>query len=116
MILVSVPSLSISTNLLVSQYIDGTVVNNMAPELVCQPSDLRAPVQWSTLPIFVDLEQDYSAQFVPSDLNHTIRFPRFYERLPAGTLRVVCDLINVDEPGVMIDPMEATIIFIQSEN
>ena len=88
----------------------------MTPEVVCLPSDLRAPVRWSTLPIFVDLELDYGVQFVPSDLNHTIRFPRFYERLPAGTLRVMCDLINIDEPDGMIDPMEANVIFIQSEN
>ena len=115
-IFLTVPSLSISTDLLVSQYVDGRVIDGISPELMCLPSDPRAPVQWSTLPVFIDLERDYGVQFVPFDLNHTIRFPRVYEQLPAGLVTVVCDLIDVEEPGVAIDPMEATIIFVQSEH
>ena len=81
----------------------------------CVPSDSRAPVQWTTLPILVNLERDYGAQFVPSDLNHTLRFPTMYERLPEGSVAVVCDLINVDEPDLPVDPMQATVFFVQSE-
>lgn len=83
---------------------------------MCTPSDLRAPVKWSTLPLYVDLEQEYNVQFTPANLNHTLSFPIFYELLPRGTLRIVCDLINIEEPDVPIDPMEASIIFIQSKN
>lgn len=97
-----------------SQYINGTVVGGTAPEVSCLPSDLRAPVQWTTIPINVDLEQDYGAQFVPSDLNHTLRFPTMYEQLPVGSI-VECNLIDVDEPYAPVDPVRATVFFVQSE-
>ena len=98
-----------------SQYVNGTVVGGTAPEVSCVPSDLRAPVRWTTSPILVNLERDYGAQFVPSDLNHTLRFPTTYEQLPEGSVAVVCDLINVDEPDSPVDPMQATVFFVQSE-
>ena len=97
-----------------SQYIDGAEVNNLSPEIECQPSEIGAPVQWSTLPVFVDLEQTYNVTFAPPGLNHTLRFPSTYQQLPVGTLRVVCDLVNVDEPGVEINPLETTVVFVQS--
>ena len=115
LLILAVPTLSISTDLLVSQYVDGEELNGMSPELTCAPSDSRAPVQWSTLPVYVDLEQQYSAQFVPPDLNQTLRFPAVYERLPRGTLRLTCDLINIEEPGVAVDPVDASVIFTQSK-
>ena len=109
------PSLSISTDLLVSQYVDGVELNNTPPEIVCLPSDHRAPVQWSSIHTLISLERNYGAEFVPTDLNHTLRFPAHYEQLPTGTLRVVCDLINVEEPDVAVDPVQASVIFTQSE-
>jgi hypothetical protein len=111
---VTIPSLTISTELLVSQYVDGNEVNEESPEIVCLPSDPRAPVAWSTLPVFIDLEQSYNAVFDPPGLNHTLQFPSYYRQLPMGTLRVMCDLINVDEPGVQIDPMVTTVVFVQN--
>ena len=111
----AVPSLSISTQLLVSQYVEGNEVNNVSPEIVCQPSDPRAPVSWSTLPVIVDLERNYNAVFDPPGLNHTLRFPTYYRQLPMGTLRVVCDLINADQPGEQIAPMTATVVFVESK-
>ena len=111
----AVPSLTISTELLVSQYVDGNEVNEESPEIVCLPSDPSAPVTWSTLPVFIDLEQSYNAVFDPPGLNHTLRFPSYYRQLPMGTLRVMCDLVNVDEPEVQIDPMVTTVVFVQSK-
>ena len=98
-----------------SQYVNGIEVNNISPEVVCLPSDSRAPVQWSTLPVYVDLERQYNASFDPPGLNHTLKFPSDYQRLPTGTLRVFCDLINVDEPGVEINPLETIVVFVQSK-
>ena len=99
-----------------SQYVDGTEVNNVSPEIVCMPSDPRAPIRWTTIPVYIDLEQVYGASFEPAGLNHTLRFPSYYEQLPARTLRVMCDLIDVDQdPGDDVSPLESVVVFVQSK-
>ena len=109
------PSLSISTELLVAQYVNGTAVDNPPPQIVCLPSDIRAPVQWTTVAPILDPQTDFDVQFDPADLNHIIKFPTTYEQFPAVSVMFICDLINPDEPDVEVDPVRTTVVFIQSE-
>ena len=110
----SVPTLSTSTSLLVAQYVNGTAVGGESPNITCLPSDARAPVQWSIFPRTHTLE-DFDVDFLPAGLNHTVQFPTYYMQLPSRTVAFTCDLINVEEPGVEVDPQQTTVRFVQSK-
>lgn len=110
----SVPTLSTSTSLLVAQYINGTAVGGESPNITCSPSDARAPVQWSIFPLTHTFE-DFNVDFLPTGLNHTVRFPTYYSQLPSQTVTFTCDLINVEEPGVEVDPQQTTVRLVQSK-
>ena len=111
--LLTVPTLSISTGLLVAQYTNGTVVGGEVPAITCSPSDSRAPVQWSLYPSAYTFDE-FKIQFTPTGLNHTVTFSNSYEQLPQYTVTFICDMINVEEPNVEIDRQNVTVRFITS--
>ena len=84
------------------------------PTSHAHPTDARAPVQWNIFPSTHTFE-DFDVEFLPMGLNHTVRFPPYYEQLPSRTVAFTCDLINVEEPGVGVDPQQTTVRFVQSK-
>lgn len=111
----AVPSLSISTNLLVNQYSGQSVLGGeRAPQVTCTPSDTMAPVQWTTRMGVVP--QDYQITFSPRGLSHTATFASAYIPTPPNrTETLFCDLINVDQPNTPVNPQNVTVRFIQSK-
>ena len=115
---IPVPTLSLSTNLLIDQYVDNTYVGgNGSPSVTCLPSDTRAPVRWRlSTGVYGDISDDYLVFLSPRSLNHTVTFPVAYEILPRKSAFYVCDLINVELPtGAEVSPQNITVRFIQSE-
>ena len=116
----AVPTLSISTNLLIERYVNGVNVGDgeEAPSLTCTPSDSRAPVRWrSKLGIYGELPNDYETSLSPLGLNHTLSFPTTYLSTPARTETFICDLINVElSSGEETSPQNATVRFIQCKS
>lgn len=111
-----VPTLNISTNLLVRQY-NGPflLMRGSPPQVSCIPSDPRAPVRWTTHMGMI--QADYQIRFSPRDLSHTATFASVYNPTPPNrTETLFCDLINVDQPNQPVNPQNVTVRFIQSKN
>ena len=109
----AVPTLTISPSLLVFQYDGSSLVGDTLPQVNCTPSDLRAPVMWASFfasrTIF-----DLNIEFSPIELSHTATFARDYFPTPPNRTDIlVCDLVNVDQPLVPVDPQRVTVRFIQ---
>ena len=116
MIAVAVPTLTISTNLLIEQYVNGVFVGeDESPTVTCSPSDLRAPVRWrSMLGIYGELPDDYEASLSPRGLNRSLTFPTTYLTTPSRTETFICDLINVElSDEEETSPQMVTVRFIQ---
>ena len=103
LILLSVPTLTISTGLLVIQVPSSGVVS-------CTPSDPEAPVQWTTsmgdipvgFPVIFSRDLSQMATFTAvSRSNLTDEF--------------ICDLINVEEPNQAVDPQRVSVRFVSGE-
>ena len=102
-------------NLLVRQY-NGPflLMRESPPRVSCIPSDLRAPVRWTTHMGMVPA--DYQITFSPRDLSHTATFASVYNPTPPNrTETLFCDLINVDQPDQPVNPQNVTVRFIQSK-
>ena len=85
------------------------------PRVSCIPSDLRAPVRWTTHMGMVPA--DYQITFSPRDLSHTATFASVYNPTPPNrTETLFCDLINADQPDQPVSPQNVTVRFIQSKN
>jgi hypothetical protein len=101
---VTIPTLTISTDLLVTMKPD-------SGEVTCTPSDPRAPVQWVNFMGYIPL--DIPVLFSPSELSHTATFLGDFP--PDRSEVFICDLINVEEPDVPVNPQNVTIRFISSK-
>ena len=113
--LFAVPALNISTNLLVHQY-NGPflLMGESLPQVSCIPSDLRAPVRWTTRMGMVPA--DYQITFSPRGFSHIATFARVYNPTPPNrTETLFCDLVNVDQPDQPVSPQNVTVRFIQSK-
>ena len=111
----AVPTLNISTNLLVHQY-NGPFLpmGQSPPQVSCIPSDLRAPVQWTTSMGMIPA--DYQITFSPIGFSHIATFASVYNPTPPNrTETLFCDLINVDQPDQSVNPQNVTVRFIQSK-
>ena len=116
--IIPVPTLSVSTNLLIEQYVDNSYVGgDRSPSITCLPSDTRAPVRWRlSTGVYGDISDEYVVSLSPPSLNHTATFPVAYEILPRRSAFYICDLINVELPsGAEVSPQSITVRFIQSE-
>jgi hypothetical protein len=80
-------------------------------EVTCTPSDPRAPVQWVNFMGYIPL--DIPVLFSPSELSHTATFLGDFP--PDRSEVFICDLINVEEPDVPVNPQNVTIRFISSK-
>ena len=68
------------------------------------------------MPTNLDPQEDYNVEFDPPDLKHTVRFPTNYLELPNGSPFFVCDLINIEQPEMAVDPKEVTVVFTESKH
>ncbi len=115
-----VPSLTISTNLLVLEFDGNSVAPNVDTNVSCVPSDLRAPVQWRyNNELYPSIPEDLEVTFSPAGLNHTATFSRVYSdptSPPNRTYTLFCDLINADLPtNESITAQNVTVRYLYSE-
>lgn len=113
------PTLNISTNLLVVQYMGNQLLTDENPSVTCLPSDPRAPVRWRGISLeYPNTPSDLPITFA-SDLNHTAIFERVYDDSPTPPLALyvlVCDLVNAEfQNGEETSPQSVVIRFIQSK-
>ncbi len=110
-----VPTLNISTDLLVLQYRETTLISDTDPIIFCTPSDIRAPIRWRGL--------NTSFPFLPFDLQATLTemgqiliLPQRYEiRPPDYSILLVCDLQGDDVQGAEISPQIIRVQYLQSK-
>lgn len=116
----TVPTLSISTQLLVLEYMGNQLVSNNTPSVTCLPSDLRAPIRWRELnSTYPDIPSELQAIFSPRVVNHTVTFPRIFTSRVAPSLNyiLICDLINPDlQSTIQVSPQYVWIRFLQSKH
>ena len=110
------PTLSISTNLLILQYSGSVLVPGMDRVVLCSPSDPEAPIRWRA--------SDTSFPLLPSDLRVTLTeigqvltLPEIYYEInpPDRTIVLVCDLEGANIMSDEISPRNVTIRLLQSE-
>ena len=110
--LLAVPTLSLSTNLLIQSYMefDGKFfIEGGSPSVTCSPSDARAPVQWS--PDISDVDPAYQAMLSPPG---TLTFPSVYESEPPSvTIYFSCSLINLESDQLPEPHLIVTFRFIK---
>ena len=114
----AVPTLTLSTNLLIEEYVNGGYIGtDESPSVTCMPSNTRAPVRWrSMFGVYGELPDDYQAFLSPSGLNHTLTFPSSYNTTPSRTEFFICDLINAELSNeAEVSPQTVTVRFIQGE-
>lgn len=99
-----VPTLNTTSSTLVALISD--IVNGNGASITCIPSDLRAPVKWNIAKDFPDASVAYS----PDGLFHTVTF----YSAPHQTFTIKCDLVNIEDEEVSIDPQEVNVRFISS--
>lgn len=114
------PTLRVSTQLLVLEYMGRQLVSNTSPSVTCLPSDLRAPVRWRGSDLtFPNLPADLEAVFSPHGVNHTLTFPRVFTSDSAPSLNyiILCDLINPDlQSTIEVAPQYIWVRFLQSKS
>lgn len=116
----AVPTLAISTKLLILEYNGNTSASNSTHLVTCIPSDLRAPVRWraltavnNTVPLF-----QLQATFSPVGFNHSLTFPRVFNGSPPNrTYMLVCDLLSpdVETNDSEVFPQYVIVRFLQSK-
>lgn len=111
--------MTVSTNLLIEEYINGSYIGtDKSPSVTCMPSDTRAPVRWrSMFGVYGELPDDYQAFLSPLGLNYTLTFPSSYDdTTPSRTEFFICDLINAELSNeAEVSPQTVTVRFIQGE-
>ncbi len=116
----AVPTLTISTQLLVLQYKGNQLVSNDTLSVTCLPSDPRSPVRWRELNLtYPNLPSELQAVFSPSLVNHTVTFPRIFNSTSAPSLNyiLICDLINPElQSTIQISPQYVWVRFLQSKH
>lgn len=114
----TVPTLSVSTNVLIHRYTKANngsfVIEGGAPSVTCTASDPRAPVQW--IPNVSDVDSAYQARLSPPGLEHTLSFPSIYESTPPNrTMYFYCTLLSIEASGATNTRVEVILRFIQCE-
>lgn len=111
------PTLNISTQLVVFQYIGRQIISDTAPSVTCSPSDTRAPVRWREVSLsYPNTPSELGLSFSPR--NQTIVFPQVYESAtpPSMTYTLVCDLVDPRLPNDReIAPQFVLVRFVQSK-